>query len=374
MWPTLLGVDRGAPAAPSERIAQALESRAARFGERGSLVGLEPLELRRRLSRDRANLAQPCLVFQSRVDKPDQTPDLTVRIRLHVLELDVQQAVWREMAEHPMPLFDQRIPEACEVREGQRVVEYTVLIDERIDQRLEPRVDSIPEPIPGQQPQDVDSPCPKDLQVRHEHAEGIVPAHGDGRLPSIAVHVNHARLGKRAQERRCEQQGPSRPFGPGAAAEPLTQPLEEIPEVVGEWLPGLSPNHRFQFVEQGFVLVGEVRECRAQNGRHIAPREADTRFVERIEQLLVGLSHHETGPDPMTAIEVPHPVPGGPTVTERPHSEVADELGETEHTRVPVQDVRHHRGAAPSGAQNEDRWNGYGPGGGYHGLAFVASK
>ena len=84
------------------------------------------------------------------------------------------------------------------------------------------------------------------------------------------------------------------------------------------------------------------------------------RIVQRIEQFLVPSLHHETGVVLLTAIVIPHPITSRPTPDERFCPDIADELGEAEHAWVPVQDIRHHRGAAPAGAQNEDRWNGYG--------------
>ena len=179
-------------------------------------------------------------------------------------------------------------------------------------------------------------------------------AHGDGRLPPVAVHVDDPRLGKLAQQAGAEHQRPARTFDPDVPPEPPAQPGEEMPAVIGGRLPGLPANDRLEFVEQRLVAVGDVRQRGAQDGRHVALREAGARVVERIKQLFVPLPQHEAGAVLLAAAERPHPVPAQAPATERPHADEAEELREAEHARVPVQDVRHHRRAAPSGAEDQD--------------------
>ena len=182
-----------------------------------------------------------------------------------------------------------------------------------------------------------------------------MPAHGNGRLPPSAVHVNHPCLGKHAQQLGPEQQRTARTFHPDRAAQAPTQPREEMPEVRFGRLPGLSAHDRLQFVEQRFIGIGEMRKRPAQNGRHVLPGEPGVRVVDRIAQFLVPLAQHEAGAGLLPAVERPHPVAGPVSAPERSQPDEAEELGQAEDARVPIQDVGDHRRAAPSGAQDEDR-------------------
>ena len=191
-------------------------------------------------------------------------------------------------------------------------------------------------PSPSERFHRIESKGPKCQHGRGDQAKEVVPTHRDGRFPSIAVHVDHSRLGKLVQQSRSEKKGSARAFGPSAATVPLAQPRDKMPEVVGRRLSRLAPHHRLERIEQVLVPFGEVWERGTQNRRHVVLRETAVGIVERVEQFLVPPLQHETGSRLLLAIAFPHPIASGPTTAERAYPDIADEFGEAEHARVMV--------------------------------------
>ena len=123
-----------------------------------------------------------------------------------------------------------------------------------------------------------------------------------------------------------------------------------MPEMVGWRLARLVPHDRLEFVEKLLVALREMGQRGAKDRRHVFARVAGVRVIERIEQFLEWLPQHQARPLLLRAVQLPHPFTTLPPTAERARPDEAEELRKTEDARMPVQDVRHHGAAAPSGA------------------------
>ena len=167
--------------------------------------------------------------------------------------------------------------------------------------------------------------------------------------------MDDPRVGKLVHQPVAEHQRTPGAFDPDAVVQAPAQPLEQVPEVGGGWLPGLAHDHRLQLVEQRLGPLAEMRQHNPHDGRHVVPAEAGAGGVEGVEHLVGVCTREQPAACRLPAVRIPHPAAGDAAEAEGPHPDAAEELGQAEDARMAVQDVRHHRRAAAPGAQHEHR-------------------
>ena len=280
------------------------------------------------------------------------------------------------MAESLVPELDHRVPQGRGVEKREIVERQLVRFDHRADQRREPGAEGVPESSSAHQGQRIDAGTAQVLQGHRNQPEEVVAMHREGGVAPVAVDVNHARVGKLAHQPRTEQQRAAGAFDPDVGAETFAQPPEQVSQVDGGRLPGLPPHDRLEFVEQRPVGPGEVGKGGAENGRQVAPGEAGAGIADRIEELLVGcVPQHQLRVSPLAAEVRPHPFAAHARAAKQlMHADVAEELRETQHAGVNVQQVRHHRRAATAGAQDEYRSHARWCPEGHHGVDSSVSR